>query len=718
MIYRHCIPLLLLFLAAEVSGQEFLIVNSNRELFRVDIGDCSSQFVSRVQLSGGVSLSDITYTADGRLWGVTTDGRLFVITENTGEAALAYTFPNNNGPFFTSLVADGAGRIYSAGGNGDLYVYDINSMTHSYLGNIGYGSAGDLTFYEGQLVMASTSNQMIAIDLDNPANSSVLLNFSAGGQIFGIVTFVEDCDNTVTYVSNDSGNGTIFQINFESGQLGQACDLRMRIYGAASLLEFLAANPIEIESANTTPTTCANPQGIIEVAATGGNGPLSYSLDNFSFQPAGTFTGLLPGDYTVYIQDGQGCTARQMVTVEAAGDAPVLAVLGIREDSCGLGVGAIEVEPGGGLPPYQFSLGGGTPGNSPAFSGLAGGTYEVSVIDSRGCSSALTIMVPGEPGPQIEQAGLKPCGPGQSSLSVEAGGGLGMLSYSLDGGPWQSSPHFTGLDAGSFLIVVVDEAGCSDSRTVDMPAAEALAFTSVDADACGPGNSRLSVAASGGAGTLSFSLNNGPPQDSGIFDNLNPGDFTVLAADENGCTSTAPVSIPESAPPRILRLEVTPSRCGAPNGALQIETGGGTAPFIYSLNGREQASPGFDGLAPGAFLLSVRDAEGCAATDSVTVGLLCPVFIPNAFSPNDDGRNDRFEIYSGAEVQILAFRVFNRWGGLVYERTAFGSSERARFWDGRFRESPAPTGIYAYYIELINAAGEQEFYEGEVLLVR
>jgi len=716
--FKISIIMLVLCQAGALSGQEFLIISSNRELFSVNIGNCTARFVSSVLIQGGGSISDITYTPDGRLWGITTDGRLFTIAESTGQSVLAHTFPSVNDPFFTSLVADGVGRIYSASGNGALYVYDINTMAHTYLGNIGYGAAGDLTFYQGGLLMASTNNQMIQIDLENPANSTARMSFNAGGQIFGIVTFVEDCENTVTYATNDAASGRVFQIDFDTGQLTQACALGIRIFGAASLLEFLAADPVVIDEVTTTPFICAEPGGTIDLLASGGNGPLLYSLDNVTFQPGGYFSGLAPGDYTVFVRDGRGCAASQAVTVGSAAEVPGFISLAIEADSCGLGLGAVLAEASGGVPPYQFALNGGAAAGTPLFAGLAGGVYELAVTDSEGCRAVQTITIPGGPGPRIERLDVQPCGPGQNTITIDASGGDGTLAYSLGNGPEQASPVFTAPLAGAYEVAAIDEAGCSDSRVVDIPVVEPLEFVSIEVDACGQGNSSLLVEASGGTGLAAYSLDGGPAQSTGSFENLDAGAYTLLAADANGCTATAAVSIPEYEPPRILRVETAPSQCGLANGALHPEISGGSAPFLYSLDGDEQAIPQFAGLPPGLFLLSVTDANGCSATDTVQVGQLCPVYVPNAFSPNADGFNDRFELYSGAEIQILAFRIFNRWGGLVYEQSGFSSADKSRFWGGQFNGAPAPAGVYVFYVEVLNGAGEEESFEGEVLLLR
>lgn len=65
--------------------------------------------------------------------------------------------------------------------------------------------------------MAGIFNQMIEIDLDNFENSLFIFNFNVGGFIFGVVIFVEDCENMVIYVSNDSGQGIVFVIDFDNG---------------------------------------------------------------------------------------------------------------------------------------------------------------------------------------------------------------------------------------------------------------------------------------------------------------------------------------------------------------------------------------------------------------------------------------------------------------------------------------------------------------------
>jgi gliding motility-associated-like protein len=110
----------------------------------------------------------------------------------------------------------------------------------------------------------------------------------------------------------------------------------------------------------------------------------------------------------------------------------------------------------------------------------------------------------------------------------------------------------------------------------------------------------------------------------------------------------------------------------------------------------------------------VSDFFGCVDSLSfpVEVKVYYDVFVPNAFSPNDDGLNDVFEIYpnQGAD-HILQFKIFNRWGAVVHDSPDLP-------WDGTFNGKKMEAGIYAWYAEVQFIDGVVVFLEGEVLLVR
>jgi gliding motility-associated-like protein len=92
-----------------------------------------------------------------------------------------------------------------------------------------------------------------------------------------------------------------------------------------------------------------------------------------------------------------------------------------------------------------------------------------------------------------------------------------------------------------------------------------------------------------------------------------------------------------------------------------------------------------------------KDAAGCAVQDSVTVYFVKEgeqrLFVPNAFTPNKDGLNDGFKpVFTGPATKF-DFRIFNRWGQLVFQ-----TNEPGKGWDGMFRSIPQPKDVYVYYI--------------------
>ena len=75
--------------------------------------------------------------------------------------------------------------------------------------------------------------------------------------------------------------------------------------------------------------------------------------------------------------------------------------------------------------------------------------------------------------------------------------------------------------------------------------------------------------------------------------------------------------------------------------------------------------------------------------------------LPNIFSPNNDGRNDRFKLTAtAADVLIDKMQIYDRWGNLVYNASGFSPQDEAMWWTGDFGGKAVPVGVYVYRIEL------------------
>ncbi len=121
------------------------------------------------------------------------------------------------------------------------------------------------------------------------------------------------------------------------------------------------------------------------------------------------------------------------------------------------------------------------------------------------------------------------------------------------------------------------------------------------------------------------------------------------------------------------------------------------------------------------YTVTVISEDGCVASDSVWVRVDKErrIFLPTAFSPNDDGFNDRYMIYGGLGVErVKTFRLYNRWGGIVFEKTDFLVNDPDRAWDGRLQGKIVQNGVFIYYAEVLFTDGWVEVYKGDFTLNR
>ncbi|MCB0644548.1 MAG: gliding motility-associated C-terminal domain-containing protein, partial [Phaeodactylibacter sp.] len=122
------------------------------------------------------------------------------------------------------------------------------------------------------------------------------------------------------------------------------------------------------------------------------------------------------------------------------------------------------------------------------------------------------------------------------------------------------------------------------------------------------------------------------------------------------------------------------------------------------------------------FYATYTDASGCTVSDTVQVIVDArpDIFIPNAFSPDGDGVNDKFYIYAreGLVDNVERFLVFSRWGEVVCEYYNFYPNNPASGWDGYFKGKPMNPAVFAYFAVIRLKDGRTVLYEGDVLLLR
>ncbi|MCB0532551.1 MAG: proprotein convertase P-domain-containing protein [Lewinellaceae bacterium] len=365
-------------------------------------------------------------------------------------------------------------------------------------------------------------------------------------------------------------------------------------------------NTIVIDNPAAIDVTAGVTDDDITVQVAGGAAPLEYSLDGQTFQPEPVFENLPNGNYTITVQDANGCTGTATALVDVP---PLTAELTIETPiGCnGDSDGTLAVTVAGGVGPYVYSLDGQTFQSENTFSGLSAGTYTVTVQDDSGNTSTTNAILLNDP-PVIAANATATL----NSIAVAATGGTGAYMYSLDGQNFQADSIFENLLNGNYIITVQDANGCTatTTATVDVPPLVIADVTITGTILCPGETVSLLISADGGVPPYQFSLDGGAYQSDSLFENVAGGIHTVTLLDAAGTmVQIQTVSIVEPDP---LSAVVTST-----GNDIFVQGQGGTAPYLYALdNGVPQPDGNFPDLANGPHELVIIDANGCTATST------------------------------------------------------------------------------------------------------
>ncbi len=388
-------------------------------------------------------------------------------------------------------------------------------------------------------------------------------------------------------------------------------------------------------TAVSTASACGSGNGTITVNASGGTAPLQYSINGTVFQSSNLFTGLAPGTYTVRTGDAGACITNTSVTVSAV---PAPTVTGYTiSATCNNSNGAIIANGGSGVTPYQYSINGTTFQSINQFTGLAAGSYTITIKDVNGCTNTSGISVGNLQAPSQNLAfTAATCLNSNGTITSTATGGTPPYQYSLNGTTYQVANLFSGLAAGNYTVYVKDNNGCIHTKGIQITAPnmpQTLTAT-ITNSSCGLSNGSLVAAATGGIAPLQYSLNGTVFQASTSFTLVAAGTYPLTVRDANQCMRTLNVTVANQAGPNI-STSSTLSSCFANDGTITATGAGGTGALQYSKNGvTYQSSPVFTNLAPGPYTITVKDVKNCLSTSNLIVGRVPGPVISVTSSPS------------------------------------------------------------------------------------
>lgn len=439
-----------------------------------------------------------------------------------------------------------------------------------------------------------------------------------------------------TFSPSSTSKTVTFTPPATSGSLN--CNIQLVITDICGRQTF-ANVPIVVQCNLTVSTTLGQPcfgggtNGSIAMTITGGTAPYTYSwarTGGGSGTGTGTtISGLSAGTYNVTVTSANGCAGTFSRTLT---DAPQINITATPTPvSCSGGAtGSISVSVSGGTPGYTYNWGGGV--TTQNRSGLAGGTYNLTVTDSRGCTATTSVVVAGATAISVTPTTtpVSCFGTSTGAISLAVSGGSGSYTYLWNDGT--TTQNRTGIAAGTYAVTVTDANGCTQTATgisVTQPAA-ALAVTFAPTNVACNGASTGSITANVTGGTMPYTYDwTGTPAGDGTatISSLAAGTYAVTVTDNKGCTAVASVTITEPFPLRINSLVTDPTcppTAASPvnsDGAINLTVSGGNGPYTYSwttVGGSGLAPTAEDqtGLTAGTYNVTVTDTGGCTITAS------------------------------------------------------------------------------------------------------
>jgi gliding motility-associated-like protein len=462
----------------------------------------------------------------------------------------------------------------------------------------------------------------------------------------------------------------------------------------------------------------------VAIAVNGGTAPYTYVWDDPGDQSTPTAYELGAGLYHCTVTDANQCAQTEEVSVLEPDTLTVTVIL--NNPSCpGLEDGSIVPTPQGGTGPnYDYIW------SNSVFerfnTDIPEGTYILTMNDANNCIIVDTFNLADPDTVKITLVDVTDIScPGKTdgSLTIHAIGGSGVYEFSTDnGGNYGNQSVVANLPSGDYTVLVRDDKDCvSENELATISIADTVTIDTIDiADATcnGLNDGTVTLKVTGGTGTYQYSTDGGSTFGGvSILEALAAGNYSIVVRDGNDCNSDQSlITLTNSDTVAISNIESTDLTCsGLPDGTITITGSGGSGVYQYSIDGGTTFSdqPAFTALSQAEYHVLVKDDQECLSEENnVTLNSqdACSLFLYNAFSPNDDGKNDVWNIENVASFPDIVVKIFNIWGKEVFDSKGYGTP-----WDGTYNGNDLPSGTYYYVIDPGDGSG---ILTGDVSIVK
>lgn len=476
---------------------------------------------------------------------------------------------------------------------------------------------------------------------------------------------------------------------------------------------------------HTEPSCYRYNDGTITVSATGGTPNYGYSVNGGSFVSSPNFSTLYAGNHIVRVKDANDCIAAvSEIMGQPSGmsfDSLLVTNLKCYNDKSG----SVTIKGRGGSKPYTYTHNQEPYTNSNILTGINAGNNIIKIKDDMGCviDSEVVFTEPAELlilNPLIVNPTCE--GFADGSARVYGNGGVRPYTFAINDRAYTASTFFDNLKEGANIVKIKDAHGCEYDTTLQLVGHPHIIYENIDIDevSCyGGTDGAITLNITGGKEPFTYQINRDATQANPFFENLNARQHLISVTDDFGCVKDSTILVPQ---PEKLELTTSsiPNDCeGIDNaGRIEVYATGGTGGYRYMWeNDASENQYYLQGVENGMYQVVVTDGNNCvdSITGSIEYNNCCKIFIPNAFTPNNDGKNDKIRILVKGDFYLKTFAIFNRYGEMVYE-----SSNIDEGWDGRYRSKIQDVGTFYYYVKGIcgNASSEEVMYKGDITLIK
>jgi gliding motility-associated-like protein len=440
----------------------------------------------------------------------------------------------------------------------------------------------------------------------------------------------------------------------------------------------------------------------------------------------------LMGDqtYTVVVKDKRGCSGSNNIKITQPAAIKVSATNVILPKCYGDANGEITVKGEGGNPPFGFLWDANAANQvGDKATKLKEGLYLVTVSDAKGCNNEAQIKL-NEPKKLKADYTLKNLScPQTPTGAIEIFGNGGTFPYSYLWSTKDKTNLISSLLSGTYKVTISDANSCKFDTTiyVSQPPPLELTLDKKDVTCFGFKNGTIKALMKGGTPPFLYSFNNENFSGQNTFNALKPNIYNLTVKDKNGCLFNEETVINEPTPMTVNLEKDTSIFYGDSIRLFPIikDTVGKIkfywTPFDLSyINCANCRNPIVRPKVATLFNLQVVDSQGCIGNGAVNIYIKTRdrALVPTGFSPNEDGTNDVLLIHAEKGTKVLYFSIFDQWGEQVYATQNGEVNDEKTGWDGKFRGSYAPDGVYVWTLTVQFINGEKRTFRGSTQLLR